>query len=539
MTVQTENPTVLRIGVIIETFQQPRWVRKSLENALATNLCTFALAVKVRPQTKTRGSLLYKLYNRMDGRLFPTAATELVSVEDLFGEAAVIEDVDSIAGFHLDLLINFAAREWSDKVSGFAKNGVWFYAFGDAPGFDEVMHQLPITHSFVRSLQGETEQIIYYSGSPTLSRFSVGLNNNTCYWMSAAFVARALRDLHAGENKVLSFDHLADASKTPGNAAMSRMFLKLSGRAAARAVEKLSSFDQWILAYRFDSDEFKYLMPPVGHFWADPFQLKVDGRHYIFFEDYVNSAGRAHISVVEVDRNGVVSGPTEVLKLDCHLSYPFVFEWQEDYYMIPETGERDVVELYRAHSFPFEWKPEKVLLEARSPLDATLIEAMGKWWMFVNIQEEGVAVNWDELHLYYAETPLGPWKPHARNPIVSNVRSARPAGRLFWSKDVLYRPSQDSSLRYGYATTISKVTNLSTLTYNETEVSKILPNWDENIIGIHTINLMDEMTVIDCLMKRRRFGKVPPQPVRGSLDLLSSANMKDSVLKSFRTASVD
>ena len=80
------------------------------------------------------------------------------------------------------------------------------------------------------------------------------------------------------------------------------MFLKLSGRAAARAVEKLSSVDQWILAYRFDRDEFKYLIPPVGRFWADPFQIEVDGKYYIFFEDYVNAAGRAHISVIEVDR---------------------------------------------------------------------------------------------------------------------------------------------------------------------------------------------------------------------------------------------
>jgi len=523
MTVQTEKPTLLRIGIIVESFSQPRWVRKSLENALATNLCTLALVVKVKARRTGEGSLLYKLYDRLDRRLFPTAATELVSVEDLLSEATMTEDADKIAGFHLHLLVNFASPEWNERVSKSAKNGVWFYGFGEAPGVNEVMNQVPITYSSLRSLQGETEQTIYYSASPTLSRFSVGLNNNQCYWKSAAFVARALRDLH--ESEVLSSDHRSGTSSMPGNAAMAGMFLKLSGRAAARAVEKFSSFDQWILAYRFDREEFKYLMPPVDHFWADPFQIKVDGRHYIFFEDYVNAAGRAHIAVVEVDRNGIVSGPTEVLKLDCHLSYPFVFEWQGDYYMIPETGERNVVELYRAHSFPFDWQPEKVLLEARSPLDATLVEAEGMWWMFVNIQEDGVAVNWDELHLYYAESPLGPWQPHARNPVVSNVRSARPAGRLFWSKDVLYRPSQDSSLRYGYATTISRITELSTTTYTETEVLKILPDWDTDIIGVHTVNLLDEMTVIDCLMKRRRFGKMRPQPVRGSLDLLSSANM--------------
>lgn len=536
MTANIEKPTLVRIGIILESFLQPRWVRRSLENVLATGLGTFVLVVKVRPQ-RTGGSFLYNLYNRMDRRLYPTKATELVDVEDLFSALPVVGDVEKVAKFNLDLLINFASVELNGKVSGSAKHGVWFHTFGDAPGFREVMHDIPITNLSLKSLKGETEQIIYFSASPTLSRFSVRVNNNTCYWKASAFMARALRDLQAGGNVVVKSDHRFDQLGTPGNAAMSGMFLKLAARAAARSFEKFSSFDQWIIAYRLDREEFKYLIPPVDHFWADPFQVKANHRYYIFFEDYVNSAGRAHISVVEVDRKGIVSGPTEVLKLDCHLSYPFVFEWQGDYYMIPETGERNVVELYRATSFPFKWEPVKVLLEARSPIDTTLIDVNGTWWMFVNIEEDGVAVNWDEMHLYYSDSPLGPWKPHARNPVVSDVRFARPAGRLFWSNGALYRPSQDSSLRYGYATIINRVTEVSPSAYKETPILRIKPDWDNDIIGIHTVNMIDEMTVIDCLMKRRKGGKVRLPPVRGSLDLLSSDNM-DAALKT-RTALAD
>jgi len=536
MTAHTEKPTLLRIGIIIESFSQPRWVRKSLEQVLATGLGEFALVIKVRPQKNTGGSFLYKLYNHMDRSRFQATATELVNIEDLFSEVPIVEDVEKVAEFNLDLLINFASPEWNRSVANSAEHGVWFHAFGDAPGFKEVMEDRPITNLSLKSLKGETEQIIYDSVSPTLSRFSVGVNNNTCYWKAAAFIARALRDLPESRT-IASSNHYAGPAQLPGNAAMAHTFLKLSSRAAVRAFEKLSSIEQWILAYRFERDEFKYLIPPVGRFWADTFQINVDGRHYIFFEDYVNSAGRAHISVVEVDQNGIVSGPTEVLKLDCHLSYPFVFEWQGDYYMIPETGERNVVELYRASSFPLKWEPVKVLLEARHPLDTTLIEVNGTWWMFVNIQEEGVAVNWDELHLYYSNSPLGPWKPHARNPVVSDVRSARPAGRLFWANGGLFRPSQDSSLRYGYATTINIVTEISPSVYKETPVLKINPDWDNDILGVHTVNMMDDMTVIDCLMKRRKFGSVRLGTVSGSLDLLSSDNM-NAFLKS-RTALAD
>jgi hypothetical protein len=146
--------------------------------------------------------------------------------------------------------------------------------------------------------------------------------------------------------------------------------------------------------------------------------------------------------------------------------------------------------------------------------------------MFVNIEEEGVAVNWDELHLYHSESLFGPWQPHARNPIVSDVRSARPAGKLFWRDKALYRPSQDSSQRYGYATTINKVTQLSPVAYNETEVLKILPDWDKDIIGVHTINWDDDLLVLDCLWKRKRRQNVRPRPPKSSLDLLTSANME-------------
>ena len=530
MTATPQQPPLLRIGIIIESFSQARWVRKSLENVLATGIGQFALVVKVEAKRSGDG-LLYKFYNRLDRRRFPTTATELVDIQDLFNEVPVIEEVNKVAEFNLDLLMNFASTEWNRRVSNSAKHGVWFHTFGDAAGFREVIDDDPMTHLSLKSLRGETEDVIYYSTSPTLGRFSVGLNNNNCYWKAAAFMARAVRDLQSGDkfaSERCAVAPLRERSNlgTPSNAAMSGMFLKLTGRAAARVFEKLTSINQWIVAYRFDREEFKYLIPPVGRFWADPFQIKVDGRYYIFFEDYVNSMGRAHISVVEVDRNGIVSGPTEVLKLDCHLSYPFVFEWQGDYFMIPETGERDVVELYRASSFPFKWEPVKVLLEARSPVDATLAEVNGQWLMFVNIEEEGVAVNWDELHLYFADSPLGPWTPHERNPIVSDVRSARPAGRIFRSNGLLCRPSQDSSLRYGYATIINIVTEISASTYKEAPLLKINPDWDNDIIGVHTLNMLDEMTVIDCLMKRRKFGNVRLRTVSGSLDLLSSDNMK-------------
>jgi hypothetical protein len=171
--------------------------------------------------------------------------------------------------------------------------------------------------------------------------------------------------------------------------------------------------------------------------------------------------------------------------------------------MIPETLKRKTVELYRCVSFPFEWQLETVLIENVQAVDATLAEIEGRWWMFVNIGVEGAAPN-DELHLFYAQTPLGPWQPHPDNPVKSDCRSTRPAGRLFWWGDDLYRPAQDCSKNYGYAISLNKIIHLAPDKFMETEVSKILPCWFKNLIATHTLNSVEGLTVIDGMLKPRK-----------------------------------
>lgn len=528
MTGDIAKPAQFKIGITVDSFVQPHWVRRSIEKILETGVARLELIIEA-PQAHSSGSFLYRLYQRMDHALFTPQpdALEPVAIGDLVDSVCRVtaDELNTIKAADLDVVLNLAPPELNAKFAAAARYGVWFYTFGahenQAPGFKELITGDPLTLSSLKSVEHcpGTERVVYQSVSPTLSRFSVGLNNNQCYWKSAAFVARALTDLHRGcERRAIAQEHSDDAGKDisvlPTNLATAQALCKLVSRAASRVHEKYLYVEEWILAYRFRNAEFKYLKPPPGNFWADPFPVEAAGKYYIFFENYLMREGKAHISVIEVDENGILNGPTEVLKMECHLSYPFVFEWEGEHYMIPETGSKNAVELYRSSSFPHEWRLDQVILEGNRPLDATLIEIEGTWWMFVNIQEEGVSVNWDELHLYYADNPRGPWKPHARNPIVSDVRSARSAGRLFWSNGSLFRPSQDSSRRYGYATIINRIDRLTPTEYGETQVARILPNWDKNIIGVHTWNTCKNITTIDCLVKRRRSARerrlVPP-----------------------------
>jgi hypothetical protein len=158
--------------------------------------------------------------------------------------------------------------------------------------------------------------------------------------------------------------------------------------------------------------------------------------------------------------------------------------------------------LYRSTSFPFEWELQKVLMADVRAKDATLAEINGKWWMFVSIAENSIP---DELYVFYAETPLGPWTPHKRNPVKSDVRGSRPAGNLFQWNGSVYRPAQDSSGRYGYAISINRIVQLDEDVFREEEVSKILPDWNKRLLGTHTLSIANDLTIVDCLRKRARW----------------------------------
>jgi hypothetical protein len=249
---------------------------------------------------------------------------------------------------------------------------------------------------------------------------------------------------------------------------------------------------------------FRRLVPPADRFWADPFPVTVDGRHYIFFEEYLNSRGRGHIAAVEVNAKGLVGAPVPIIERDHHLAYPFVFESKGTHYLIPESISTRSVQLYRAVEFPFRWELDRELMTDVVAVDPTLAHINGQWWMFANTDACG-ASTMDELNLYYADSPLGPWTPHRRNPVVSDVRRSRPAGRLFQSSGAWFRPSQDSAGAYGRALVINRIIRLDRQAYEEVPVTRVDPEWMPGLTGTHTINASDGVTVIDGRRRRRRF----------------------------------
>jgi hypothetical protein len=230
---------------------------------------------------------------------------------------------------------------------------------------------------------------------------------------------------------------------------------------------------------------------------ADPFVLERDGDTFLFFEEVDEATRKGHISYVRLDADArPIGAPATALTAPYHLSYPFVFAHEGEIFMIPESSSNRTVELYRASPFPDMWVLEQVLLEGLQAVDTTLHVDGGRLWLFVGIAEEGAA-HTDELHLFSSSALHGPWVPHVANPVVSDVRSARPAGRLFQHGGGLIRPSQDSSHRYGCALVFNRIDVLTDESYRESPVARIEPTWHPDLVGTHTYNVGEHVEVID------------------------------------------
>ena len=496
---------------------------------------------------------LYALYRKIDDVLFTARPDpfERTGIDSLIAGRPMLHvtarsgdqseslsdaDVAAIHSYDLDVGLHFG-RRMRGRVLEVAKHGVWTCAPGEddehhlrSVGFWEMIEGRPITAATLHRLMPEPERdrVIGRSFARTDKRSARG-NQLYCYERAAALVVRKLHDLYefgpAALTTVDRRDPTEPASRDrsaglPTNAQMLVSIARKGGRFVRSRIGRAGSFLQWFIAYRFDGEAgspddvphvarggFRHLVPPPDRFWADPFPVCCSDRYFVFVEQYLYQERKAHIAVLEIGRDGSWTQPVAVLERPYHLSYPFVFRWRGDYFMYPEARESGAVELYRATSFPFAWELEARVLANVRAVDPTIAEIDGRWWMFANVAREGMSdpSRWDdELHLFHAPTPLGPWTPHRRNPVKSDLRGARPAGRLYRVNGALYRPAQDCSERYGQAMTINRIVRITPDEFQEVVASEIRPRWATGLLRTHTINAASGLTVIDGEIRRRR-----------------------------------
>ncbi|MEO7201529.1 MAG: hypothetical protein ABI431_02470 [Candidatus Tumulicola sp.] len=239
----------------------------------------------------------------------------------------------------------------------------------------------------------------------------------------------------------------------------------------------------------------RWLPRESDDFLADPFVFKRDGRDFILGEALDPATRNGFIRCVELDGEGAVVDERNVMQAPTHLSYPFTFEHDGTWYMVPESAEERNIVLYRAVDAPYRWEPVTTMIENVAACDSTILRRDGRWWLFFTDKARDVNLN---LFAYYADDLAGPWHAHMANPVKTDICSARPAGMPFEHDGDLYRPGQDCADGYGSAIAFSRVAKLTPHEYREELVS----TFDSTATGAktdgtHTMSYANDMVAID------------------------------------------
>ena len=527
----------LRLGIVVDSPVVPHWVARAVEVARQQPRVSIDTLVILNGETGStkpsprRRPGLRGLYEVFDSWRFPLVLKALAPkhLEELGGWRKeqrsnpegdrLREDLQSLG---LDGVLWLSTRVSPRLFTGVSRYGVWCWRFGARngteaalsavePSFDAVLGDIRIIEVRLTAMLPDAQETVLAASLHNSVRFSKRRTEDSISWRAAQLLARAAGRLLTDGPGDEDFEDEAQTRTThrkPVVVGLSQAakLVSLGTRYVRHHLANARRINQWAMAFYRDPSgapgpalvpgRYAELVPPRDRDWADPFPVRIGEVDWIFFEELEYARGVGHLSVAPLGQKHFTAKPEPIIMEKFHLSWPFVFEHEGAHYILPETAEERRIQLYRATRFPYEWVPDRVLMEGGTVVDPTLVHIDGIWWLFT-CDLDGGNQPWTELHLFHSSSPFGPWIPHRRNPVVTAVSHARPAGRIYRQGDAWYRPAQDCSVDYGYALSVMRIDVLNRDEYRETKVAELQPTWGPRLCGVHTLNFTDALTLID------------------------------------------
>ena len=124
---------------------------------------------------------------------------------------------------------------------------------------------------------------------------------------------------------------------------------------------------------------------------------------------------------------------SDVLDFNYHLSYPFIFEENNNIFLIPEASANNRLEIYKCVDFPNNWELYSTAFDGEKIIDAHVYKDKDmQKWLFLNKQENENTSGQSVLYIYkFDSLKLEDLKPHLQNPVIINSKTARNGGAIF------------------------------------------------------------------------------------------------------------
>lgn len=484
---------------------------------------------------------LLKILRLVDGFIFrcPAKAQVAKSFLGLLGDIRLCEMHSKryqqlLSQQAMDLVIDLTGHSLDSALLTWPRYGVWRHFYGNPAmlgdcyvGVREYIHkQAEIVSGVERLSDAESVPDMLFYATTSTDQTSISRSIERTLWKMVDFIPQRIQELlTVGADKFFIHTKERVRSFPVAQAYTNRplsvyLMLGVIARYPLNFLYKLYKVafrtEQWVLlvgqqpahAYANHAlEQFRKITPPRDRFWADPFVVDYENQQYVFFEEFFYATGKGHIACLQIHADGSHSQPINVLERPYHLSYPFIFTYKGQQYLIPETASNRTIELYRCETFPHQWVLEKTLMTNIEAYDATLLHHGGKWWMFVGMRTNHHCSPNEALYLFYADCPLSTeWQAHPQNPVISQASHARPAGPIVEENGKLYRPSQNCVGLYGRGLNINLIQQLDAQRYVEETVSYVLPEGAYDIDGMHTLGVSTGLAVSDARMVYRKLG---------------------------------
>jgi len=510
----------LRIGFLARDWTQVEpWVHRliaKIHTDEQLEVCAFIESQTNVNQPKT--NWLFSLLNPIESLIFGRAITAQDSnIRDLMTSHQVVPDreIAAISSQKLDVILNVDSGIIGPKIADLARHGTWgldiFDQVGGLSALAAVKGREAVAQIGLYKYDKDGAARQYIANAAINPKFLLSRNLVFMKEKAAVLVLRELRRLSIlGDVKVGSINKRPShrALKTGDIVRYYGTALKKLANKGIWKFKRKAGFrsDQFVLllgqgnALAFDPKKSIEMKPKASDFWADPFLWERDGKTYCFYEHFCGASLTGHIQVGEIQGDQmIVLG--DALKTDIHLSFPFLFEHDDELYMMPETCAAKRIEIWRCTSFPLKWELHSIALEGEIAADSMILKHENKWWLFTNMATDVYADYCSELHIFQIDGPeLNTITPHKFNPVSMDSRSARNAGRFHSIDGNLYRPSQDNAFgQYGFGLNIMKVEELSLDAYRETLVRRIDPKFDSNTIACHHFDANGDRFIIDAM----------------------------------------
>ncbi|MEI6042762.1 MAG: hypothetical protein WCS37_00100 [Chloroflexota bacterium] len=541
-----EETPVLRLGVMCNGTTFPQWQADCLQQLLAmakvkVEVSLLIIEDKPTPSSGQERSLkqflpfgdkLWTVYNerqvnKRSRALWPTdMSTTFSNVPKLSCQVLHQQkfdyfkpaDLTTIRHYNLDIILQFGFGELDGEILTLPRYGVWSFCHYDLGkeqaglvGFWEIYRGEEVTEVALQRLTPKGGRIVLQKGTFATVKFPHVSNLDLVYLESTAWPTYVCRDIALKQAAYLEGSPLQPLTphyRRPNNGQMLFFQLRIASNRLDNLFTKFFRQEQWnvgivnapiekFLLPQFQP-EIQWLAKPKRNcFVADPFIVYEGEKPTLLLEAYDYRTRKGWISALENQADGSFSKPKTVLELPIHLSYPYPIKYKGEIYCVPETYQAHEVGLYKASPFPEKWVKVATLVKDFAAVDTTVFEYEGRWWLLCTKQDGSISQN-VRLFAWYASDLMGPWQPHAANPIKADVRASRPGGTPFVSEGQLYRPSQDCSHTYGGAITINRVVCLTPDEFKEELAIHLKP--DPNSLypdGLHTLSAAGKFTVVD------------------------------------------